>query len=90
MIRMARLGTYTGLGLAISSFLGLMARAIPALGLGAIIVLTLLVILICFALIAGNVVDHHVGWEADTTLATAIGGLVVFITGVLIGWLVLA
>ena len=90
MIRMARLGTYSGLGLAISSFLGLMARHIPAFALGNIIILTLLVMTIGFSLIAGNVIDHHVGWEPDTTIAVSIGILVVFLSGGIIGWLILA
>lgn len=86
MIRMARLANYVALGLAISSFLGLMAKHLSPFGIGTMIVCLLLLSALGTCLLMGQVLDHHFGWEPDTTLAIAIGALILFILGGGIGW----
>lgn len=86
MIRMARLANYSALGLAISSFLGLMAKHLMPFGIGSMIVCLLLFASLAVCLLMGNVLDHYFGWEPETSLAIAIGALITFTLGGLIGW----
>lgn len=89
MFKMARLTTFIGLGLAISSFIGLMARHLPPLSVGMWILTLILLVLTLMSYFAGPLLDHHFGWEQDTTLGIAIAVFLTFILGGLIGWLVL-
>jgi hypothetical protein len=88
MIKMARFSTIAALSLAISSFLGLMARHIPPFSICLMVIFVLLSALFIGALVAGNVIDHSFGWEADTFLALSVAFLAMFIIGGIIGWLV--
>lgn len=88
MIKMARFSTIAALSLAISSFLGLMARHIPPFFICLVIIFVLLSALFIGALVAGNVLDHSFGWEADTFLSLSLALLAVFVIGGIIGWLV--
>ena len=86
MIRMARLANYSALGLAISSFIGLMAKHLAPFGVGTMVVCLLLFAGLAICLLMGNVLDNYFGWEPDTALAIAIGTLILFMLGGLIGW----
>ncbi|NJR61893.1 MAG: hypothetical protein HC769_25525 [Cyanobacteria bacterium CRU_2_1] len=89
MIRMARIASLIWLILAISSLLGLMARHLPPIGIGMIILFVILLFALLFAFLAGNVLDKYLNWEQDTFLALCLLALIGYPVGGLIGWLVL-
>ncbi|MBE9011028.1 hypothetical protein IQ250_12505 [Pseudanabaenaceae cyanobacterium LEGE 13415] len=88
MFKMARFATLIGLGLAISSFIGLMARHFPPLSIGLWILTLILLVLMLMSYFAGPLLDHHFGWNEDTSFGIAIALFLIFTIGGLIGWLV--
>lgn len=88
MFKVARFATLLGLGLATSSFLGLVARHVPPVGVGLWVVLLLMLLGLLMAYFAGPLLDNHFGWGDDTSLGLAIALFLVFLVGGFIGWLI--
>lgn len=87
MFKLARFFTLIGLGLASSSFLGLLARHLPPIGIGYWILLLLAIVLVLMGYFAGPLLDNHFSWEQDTSLGISIAILLLLVVGGLIGWL---